>query len=386
MTDKGELSEWFDNLLLPSEAWVVDIIFRDTTNPLPADVDQNELLNFITRNGLAPLVFFRLKKHQKQYPESFLSALKKEYLSSLLRNANLYNTGDEISVLLRKQGIPVIHLKGGLIGPTIYGDAALRPMSDIDLLVPADEISNAVDQIIKKGGKVVSSHEKDIPTNHHYPLITYKTAPIELHRYLFPIHSKYFIPIEDIWHQATEWRKEPPSILGPSRVHTLLYLMVHVYYTFKRGGLRLGWLADFIWLYKHLTEQDLTEASLWVKKWQINEPYTFITTLIKLLSRGKITFPSLETGHSNEFYRPQLKRAVRFFRHSSQQNEAYSYELMWERIKEAKSFKEKISLLKQSLTKGVESGSPKAYSSRFYHLFIKTLKMLQQKAHDSFYQ
>ena len=53
--------------------------------------------------------------------------------------------------LLEQNGIPTVMLKGVPLAALFYGDIALRPMSDVDVLVPEDHALNALDLLQRNG-------------------------------------------------------------------------------------------------------------------------------------------------------------------------------------------------------------------------------------------
>ncbi len=60
--------------------------------------------------------------------------------------------------LLERARVPVIVLKGGALALSVYPDPPLRPMNDIDLLVPPDAVETAV-AALRSGGFLVPDEE-----------------------------------------------------------------------------------------------------------------------------------------------------------------------------------------------------------------------------------
>jgi hypothetical protein len=63
----------------------------------------------------------------------------------------LYRQLKEILIEFNKNNIPVILLKGAHLAQFVYGNIALRLMSDIDLLVKKEDLGCACAIIIKYG-------------------------------------------------------------------------------------------------------------------------------------------------------------------------------------------------------------------------------------------
>ncbi len=60
-----------------------------------------------------------------------------------MRNAQLAGELEEVVTALQHAGVPVIVLKGGALAWTVYADPALRPMTDLDLLVRPEQMAQA---------------------------------------------------------------------------------------------------------------------------------------------------------------------------------------------------------------------------------------------------
>ena len=103
--------------------------------------------------GVAPLLYWTLSKSGKilSFPEPVRSSLRAMYISVRMVNEKTVKELEILTHLFGQANIPVIALKGICFALTIYPDIGLRPMGDLDLLVPASKISEAV-QIAKMIG------------------------------------------------------------------------------------------------------------------------------------------------------------------------------------------------------------------------------------------
>ena len=84
-------------------------------------------------------------------PDPIEAELKSAYLANALRNQLLVEELARLLGLLGKAGIPAIPLKGVALAESLYGDVAARVCSDIDILVPAVNVAQAVDLILASG-------------------------------------------------------------------------------------------------------------------------------------------------------------------------------------------------------------------------------------------
>ena len=333
---KSEISiSWFDNKFSLNERFVVETVFRDAISFNGVeDIDEAEMLKCAGENGVAGLLYRMLmEKLQFKFSDNLISKLKNEYLKTLLFNTNLINSAKQIKSLFNDNDIPVVFLKGILLAPFLYDEPALRPMSDIDLLVPKHLAEKAFDLIVLNGATLADPEEKDHPANHHLPMVIFKGAPLEIHRFLIAELSSFYIPPKDIFQNAVNWESNSLTLPGPSYNHTFIYMSVHVYNTFRQGGMRLSWMADFMHFIKmeRVNVED-KDFRYWVKLWKLSYPVEFILTVTNLLMGVDVVYSSL----NDKKLALDVSMAIQFFRMSADDKTSYSYMIIWEQIKNAK--------------------------------------------------
>ncbi|MBS1248790.1 MAG: hypothetical protein MAG431_00352 [Chloroflexi bacterium] len=95
--------------------------------------------------GVAPLLYRALERSNPDTLNGLtFQALRGEYYATAAYNTLLFEELARILTALEAAEIPVLLLKGAALAQTIYSDPALRPMSDLDVLVPFKEIDPAV--------------------------------------------------------------------------------------------------------------------------------------------------------------------------------------------------------------------------------------------------
>ena len=341
---------WFDKKFLPTERFVVNALFRKRISDVPNKNSEEELLQYAGQNGVSALLYKKLSSRGDQSLfQDVLSKLKNEYLKTLVLNTNLLNKASEINTVLSEEGFSLVFLKGILLAPFLYRDLALRPMSDIDLLVPDKDVKRAYDLLISKGAVPADPLEKDHVSNHHLPMIMFKSAPVEVHRFLTPKDSDYFIPPEDIFSNKISWSNEKMTLPGPSFTDAFIYMSIHVYYTFLRGGMRLSWMYDFYLLSMHedkVVDIRSGEFRERVKEWGAEYPVRFITVLLSLLSGEK---PEDNDWNKDKKLLQDISLAASFFRNVPDDSVLFSYRLIWEQVKNTKGLKNKLNIFKTKL-------------------------------------
>ncbi len=109
--------------------------------------DWPRLLQVAQREGVGPLLYWRLYNSGKfnALPEAVQSSLRIMYAHTCLQNQKIFNELGVLSRLFLAKSVPVVVLKGACYALTIYPDIGLRPMADLDLLVPASRLPEAIE-------------------------------------------------------------------------------------------------------------------------------------------------------------------------------------------------------------------------------------------------
>jgi hypothetical protein len=138
--------------------------------------------------------------------------------------------------------VPCATLKGPPLGERLYGEAALRPSVDLDLLVAAADLDRAVAALGAAGWRVPAEPTARWQRRHHHHLALARpgATDLELH---FRAASGFggALPAEGLLARATpgEFRGQPVRLLAPE--DEALYLAVHAA---GHGLGRLLWLVD----------------------------------------------------------------------------------------------------------------------------------------------
>ena len=371
--------KWFDKKFSPAEKAVLDTLFREKIPDDCASCDEDEFVGFAGKNGVSSLIYKKISAGKKNvFPDSLLSKLKNDYLRTLVFNTNILKKALEINTVLDNEGISVVFLKGILLAPFVYKDVALRPMSDIDFLIPDKDVKKAYDVLISKGAVPADPVEKDNPDNHHLPMIIFNGAPVEVHRSLSPKETDFYIPPEEMFNKKATWRNGDISLPGPAHFHLFIYMMVHVYYSFLQGGMRLSWMYDFYMFLKRdnfsidIESEEFVET---VREWGVGYPVRFILTLLDLLS-GKE--PATAKWNEDKKLVQDLSLAAGFFREMPEDSVLYSYRLVWEQIRNTKGMKNKLRIFKTKLYRRSDEKLPGRLSKlagRFSGMFYNSLKL-----------
>ncbi len=104
-------------------------------------IDWERLLALAARHRLLALLYLLLRDLDgEQVPEATLSRTETAYYTNLRRNVLLQHELGKIVGSLHEEGVEVIVLKGAALAWTVYASPALRPMTDLDLLVRPEQM------------------------------------------------------------------------------------------------------------------------------------------------------------------------------------------------------------------------------------------------------
>jgi hypothetical protein len=226
-----------------------------------------KLLERMAENeGVAPLMYWNLKDSGLPVPAETFHFLQGEYYKTYARNTLLFQELERVLEALDNAGIPAIVLKGAALAVTVYEDIGLRPMTDLDLLVPEERLQSAVQVVRQELG-----YQTDIPeaahglnqlVGHHVRLRNGDVV-LELHWSLatsrvdhFPISVDWFwmqgerLPLSGGGEDSLQGDRQtaqvpvasPGVTLNPAA--QLVYLAIHAMQQHGGGRILLVWLCD----------------------------------------------------------------------------------------------------------------------------------------------
>lgn len=224
---------------------------------LPADVDWDAVARQARLHRLEPLLYAALRD-EDCLPDDVEAEWREAYLTTALRNAVILHALDTVAAQLGEAGIPVIVLKGAALAQTVYGNVALRPMHDLDLLVRPAHAARALQVLASLGYRRLWDEPRrgaEAAYECHTSLISAAEwgVIVELHWGL--IDSPYYqshLRTDWLWATARSLRpgQPQPLILGASA--QILYLCAHLmlHHSGAPDG-HLLWLNDIATCISH---------------------------------------------------------------------------------------------------------------------------------------
>lgn len=213
------------------------------------NVDWSAAIERAATLRVAPLLYDALQE-QANVPPPVRDALRTLHDRTLRNNLYLFAELQRVLRKLHARDVPVIILKGAALAQAVYGNPALRPMRDLDLLVPQASFPRVAQGLTELGYTTPRAEtQPGAALAYESELSFSKTTPspcqVEVHWSL--IDSPYYRDQLD-----TEWFWEtalPVSIgtasgkmLGPEAqlLHLCAHLLLH------HGGVDVLWMVDVV--------------------------------------------------------------------------------------------------------------------------------------------
>ena len=209
-------------------------IFERINFLVQKNLDWDYIIQSALRHRIMPLLYRSLEETCPDcIPENTLKHLKTYFKVNAEHNLILSVKLISILNLLKEHGILAIPFKGPVFAESVYGDIALRPFVDLDILLNKSDIIRARNLLVSNGylSEVNLSHDQDkayLKTEYYLTVISKdERVVIELHWDISGRNS--FLPF-DI--KYLEDRLETATLLGNkvlqiSREDLLLYLCMH---------------------------------------------------------------------------------------------------------------------------------------------------------------
>jgi hypothetical protein len=143
-------------------------------------------IQWVTDAGLAPLLYRAARPGLDHIPAVRRNALLSADLTAQVRYGNLVDTANEIIDACRTIQVPVTLLKGISISDQYYPAGHLRPMGDIDILIPAHALQSVESAVLQLGYIRNLEHELNEDAHHSAPLFhPERRVLVEIHIDLF---------------------------------------------------------------------------------------------------------------------------------------------------------------------------------------------------------
>ncbi len=221
-------------------------------------IDWDALCQMARAEALSPLLY-RTVRGRHLVPPAVEQNLRDEYYQTASRNTLLLHELERVLDHLTGKGIPVILLKGAALAIAIYGDIALRPMLDLDLLVHEEHVPATLQVLATLGYTCahVETHAGAAMAYENEVLLTKPgiiDTPVEIHWSLFDSpYYQHALPMDWFWQttRSVQVNTTPALMLSPET--QILHLCGHLVLHHSSTGIL--WLHDIAEVIQHYREE-----------------------------------------------------------------------------------------------------------------------------------
>lgn len=239
-----------------------------------AEADWERLLALALQHGVAPVVCARLKELDVSPLPAVEEALSHAYVESAARNMRLFHEFGKILRAFRAASIEAIPLKGACLAEAVYGDIALRPMSDIDLWVQRKQLDAARAVVQSLGYAIHSYAERPLALQDELmgetQMLREDAPPVELHWNVFPgewLRHTTRIDEDVVWHRAVPLDGLGVQQLSPE--DSIIQSCVHLAVTHQMSRFAIRTLLD-LHLARHKWTIDWRIVAERARAWRVS--------------------------------------------------------------------------------------------------------------------
>lgn len=253
----GTVVEPLGTALTPEYALLASAAAGDRA-PEGLRVDWPQVLRLARWHGLEPLLCRSLQLGPDlAVPGEAMAVLERARTETVARNLCMRSELERVAASLAGDGVAVMALKGAALIETAYDDVSLRPMVDLDILVPEAQIARAHRLIQAMGFSPVpqtaAGAESTRLRSHQYPALVRNDGrvAVDVHRHLVDLDHPLRFDLSAMWERA---RDSPGggAHLVPAAEDLLVHVALHSSASrLWRSDGALAQLGDIAWLIGH---------------------------------------------------------------------------------------------------------------------------------------
>ena len=218
------------------------------------DAEWGSRYRLAIEHRVAPILYRRLTDAAIEAPAFAGKALRNEYYQCAAKNLVILEELERILASIRIDEASVLVLKGGALARELYSSPALRPMSDLDLLVhdeDFDEWHAALCELGYRDGVPEMAAGLDKSARFQVTMVggPRDQVVVELHRSIVAGQGDWRAPDMDwFWEQSEplvpneDGRRVNARQLNPTA--NLIYLAAHAMLQHGASEMRILWLVD----------------------------------------------------------------------------------------------------------------------------------------------
>ncbi|NIM90443.1 MAG: hypothetical protein GTO17_05790 [Candidatus Aminicenantes bacterium] len=218
-----------------------ELVERKIIEAVKNRLDWGIFLEKARENGVSALLYSRLNEIMQDYPSipgDIFEGFEEDYYLNATKNTLIFKELGKVLEAFKNSGPEVIVLKGAALAEEVYENIALRPMSDVDLLVKEEDMAHADERLKTLGYGPVDAGVDEVDFSSTY-LTTLDYRSREENSPSFHIHWHFVnstipnesyirnIKMENVWRDAenTEIAGVETLVMAPH--HLLIHLSEH---------------------------------------------------------------------------------------------------------------------------------------------------------------
>lgn len=252
---------WHNARVTPTARTLLDLLRPEGASAVEARARAlsasawEEIVSLALNHGVAPLLHRSLQASGglAALPEHLRTRLDADRRATALVNLRNCAAFRDIARELGKRNIPLMALKGLHLAERVYRDISLRPMGDVDILVPRAELGNVVATLQRMGygpeEDMSGAAQAMLELGHAVGLAHRRLGNlIEPHWSIGEPGYGYAPPIEAIWRSAVPGRLADAEVRLMSPEFVLLHVCAHLAcnHTFLLGLRGLCDIAEIV--------------------------------------------------------------------------------------------------------------------------------------------
>jgi Uncharacterised nucleotidyltransferase len=206
-------------------------------------------ISTVLSEGIGPWLYTTLQNHPEVgLAAEFMEQLNRSYAETMIRSLANRACFREVVAAFTTEQIPVIVLKGAYLGTFVYKNPALRPMCDLDLLVPDEQFDQAR-RLLESLGFRIAAEPLDGEYRALQPALAHTRSGIlpcavDLHRDLSCM-DHYRLPSSLVWQEAVQGELYGQSVFFLPNELNFIHLGTHA---LTHVGLIRDWLDLVLFL------------------------------------------------------------------------------------------------------------------------------------------
>jgi hypothetical protein len=236
-----------------------------------ASFDPAHVLEVARRHRLSPLLSTVVNAG---VDPSLAETLRRDRLITTGRNLMLEQVAEQCTLAMTADAIPLVLLKGLSYNATIYSAAGVRPMSDVDILVPADRRRQAFAVLDRLGFEPRAAAPGFDDADYHEVAWTRGGVEVDLHLALAPL-ARCHVDYGDLWARVQEVKIGRTTARTLHRRHAAVFHALHM--AIDHFDVPAMYLVDLRRLLP--TAEDVAAAGDVARAWGVWRPFATATAL-----------------------------------------------------------------------------------------------------------